>query len=202
MKKNNNVKKTCIIVALIVLIAAGGCLLANIKNIFIEKETLELQSLNVIYNNIYIRGSAVGGLTIEQANTLMDQLINEEYTKDKGLRFHAPNGGYEKTLSYTELGMGFDTKKAVGEAYVIGRNSKGNIDRYAVSELDMGGKYIDAETSCNLETIENALKSIEDEVNEEIKTTGKTMDVERTAEAAEQMLLVNEYDALIFIATK
>lgn len=202
MKKNETIKKTCVIALLIAFIAAGCYSLANIKKYYIERETKELEDLNIIYNNIYVRGRAVGGLTHEQADLLMDELINGEYVKDKVLRFHVPNGIYEKTFTYSELGMGFDTKKAVNEAYIIGRNNAGGINRADVAELDMGGKYLDAESSYSLESVENCLKTIEEVVNKELKPAGKTMDVERTAKAAEQMLIVNEYDALIFIATK
>lgn len=202
MKKNETVKKTCVIAALIALIGAGGYSLANIKGCFIQRETEELEELNIIYNNIYIRGRVVGGLTCEQADTLMNELINRNYTADKTLRFHVPNGVFEKSFSYSELGMGFDTKKAVNEAYSIGRSNAEGTDRAVVEELDMGGKYLDAESSYNLEAVEKCLRTIEDDVNRELEPTGKTMDIERTAKAAEQMLIVNEYDALIFIATK
>ena len=202
MKKNKNIKKICIITILIALIAAGSFSLANIKNYYIERETKELEKLNVIYNNIYIRGDAVGGLTYEQANLLIDELINKNYVEDKTLRFHIPNGVFEKTFTYTELGMGFDTKKAVNEAYIIGRNDVNGTNRADVAELDMGGKYLDAESSYSLDAVEDCLRTIEDEVNMELADTGKTMDVERTAKMAEQMLIVNEYDALIYIATK
>ena len=206
-------KRVCIIVFMLLFIAAGIFTLANVKNYLISRETRELESMNIIYNNVYIRGEFVGGLTPQQALDRMNKYINVDYSKDKKLIFRLSTTGYTKEFTYPELGMGFDVEKAVNEAYGFGRNNDGSAKRADIAELDVGGKYIDAENKYSIEydvqaesngidTVTECLSTIEYEVNEQLLSSGKTMDVERTAKEAEQMLMVNEYDALIYIATK
>lgn len=202
MSTTTKAKRVFIIAFMLLLIAAGIFALANIKNYLISRETRELESMNIIYNNVYIRGEFVGGLTPQQALDRMNKYINVDYSKDKKLIFRLSTTGYTKEFTYPELGMGFDVEKAVSEAYGFGRNNDGSAKRADIAELDVGGKYIDAENKYNIDTVTECLSTIEDEVNEQLLSSGKTMDVERTAKEAEQMLMVNEYDALIYIATK
>ena len=202
ISKKEKFKRSCVIAVLAALIILFAFLFANIRNIYSLQETRELEGLDVIYNNIYIRGEAVGGLTVEQANEMLSKSINGEYTADKTLIFRAPNTSYEKVFTYPELGMGFDVEKAVNDAYNIGRDEGDAVNRATIAELDMGGRYIDAEISYSIETVKDCLRSIEDEVNEALAPQGKVMDIDRTATAADEMLRVNEYDALIYIATE
>lgn len=202
MSTTTKAKRVFIITFMLLLIAAGVFTLVNIKNYLISRETRELESMNIIYNNVYIRGEFVGGLTPQQALDRMNKYINVDYSKDKKLIFRLSTTGYTKEFTYPELGMGFDVEKAVSEAYGFGRNNDGSAKRADIAELDVGGKYIDAENKYNIDTVTECLSTIEDEVNEQLLSSGKTMDVERTAKEAEQMLMVNEYDALIYIATK
>ncbi len=202
MAKKNKIKQICLIVVLAVLIAGGIAGLLNIDKFFVAKECNQLADLNVIYNNIYIRGNAVGGLTKEQAIEKMNSIINNDYTGDKKISFMLSEATFEKSFTYPELGMGFDVEKAVNEAYAIGRNEDGSTNYAEVSELDMGGKYIDAEIAYSTDKVRECLSTIEDEVNAMLEPYGKVMDLERTAEAAEQLLRVNQYDSLVIIATK
>ena len=202
ISKNEKLKRTFVIAILAVLIILCAFLFANIRNILAMEETSELEGLDVIYNNIYIRGEAVGGLTVDQANEMLTKTINGEYTADKTLIFRAPNTDYEKVFTYPELGMGFDVEGAVNDAYNIGREGDSGENRATIAELDVGGRYIDAEISYTIDTVKDCLRSIEDEVNEVLAPQGKVMDIDRTASAADEMLRVNEYDALIYIATK
>ena len=202
ISKKEKLKRTFVIAILAVLIILCAFLFANIRNILAMEETSELEGLDVIYNNIYIRGEAVGGLTVDQANEMLAKTINGEYTADKTLIFRAPNTDYEKVFTYPELGMGFDVEGAVNDAYNIGREGDSGENRATIAELDVGGRYIDAEISYTIDTVKDCLRSIEDEVNEVLAPQGKVMDIDRTASAADEMLRVNEYDALIYIATK
>ncbi len=202
ISKKEKLKRTFVIAILAVLIILCAFLFANIRNILAMEETSELEGLDVIYNNIYIRGEAVGGLTVDQANEMLTKTINGEYTADKTLIFRAPNTDYEKVFTYPELGMGFDVEGAVNDAYNIGREGDSGENRATIAELDVGGRYIDAEISYTIDTVKDCLRSIEDEVNEVLAPQGKVMDIDRTASAADEMLRVNEYDALIYIATK
>ena len=202
ISKKEKLKRIFVIAILAVLIILCAFLFANIRNILAMEETSELEGLDVIYNNIYIRGEAVGGLTVDQANEMLTKTINGEYTADKTLIFRAPNTDYEKVFTYPELGMGFDVEGAVNDAYNIGREGDSGENRATIAELDVGGRYIDAEISYTIDTVKDCLRSIEDEVNEVLAPQGKVMDIDRTASAADEMLRVNEYDALIYIATK
>lgn len=202
ISKKVKIKRFFVIAILAVLIILCGFLFINIKNLFAQQETMELESLDVIYNNIYIRGEAVGGLTVPQAEEMLNKSINGDYTDDKTLIFRAPNTDYEKVFTYPELGMGFDVEGAVNQAYNIGRDGDSSTNRDTIAELDVGGRYIDAEVSYTIDSVKACLATIEDEVNEALAPQGKVMDIDRTAKAADEMLRVNEYDALIYIATK
>lgn len=202
MTDKNKIKQISKIAVLLVLTAGGIFSLINMKTYFIDSETKQLEALDIIYNNVYIRGEAVGGLTVSQAIEKTDKYINGEYAADKMLTFRVPTSDYEKSFTYPELGMGFDVKKAVGEAYNFGRSSNGSANRSEILELDMGGKYIDAEYSYSIEQVKECLASIEADVNRALEPVGKTMDIDRTAGAAEELLRVNEYDAMIIIATE
>lgn len=201
-KKRNNITKTVVVCFLLAFIALGVYSAVNMKAYFIYSEAKQLEDLNIVYNNIFIRGEMVGGLTLEQAQTMSDKIINGQYASDKELTFRVPRSGYEKSFTYPELGMGFDTQKAVAEAYAIGRTGNRKNDRETITELDIGGKYYDAETSYSIDTVKACLSSIETEVNDLLASEGTVMDIDRTAEAAEQMLMVNEYGVTILIATK
>jgi hypothetical protein len=201
--KKKNIKNVCVIVALLALIALSIVSLVNIKALFIHSETKQLENLDVIYNNIYIRGRAVGGLTVEQATNRMDTAINGEYVngEDKIITFRTSTG-FEKTFSYAELGMRFNVEDAVNEAYAIGRNGDDNSKRSVMADLDVGGKYLDAEYTYDLDNVKDCLRTIEADVNKSLESIGKTMDVDKTAAAADEMLRVNEYGSTIVIWTK
>lgn len=200
--KNKNIKQIIIAAVLLVLICAGICSIIFMKSFFVKDEIKQLSDLNIIYNNVYIRGDSAGGLTIQQASEHLNKLINGDYAGDKKIYFRLAGSVYEKSFTYPELGMGFDVNKAVSEAYNFGRNSDGSTNFADVTELDMGGKYIDAEYSYSIDNVKKCLSTIEDEVNSLLKDENKTMDIDRTAAAAEELLRVNEYDATIIIATK
>lgn len=202
MVKNKNIKQIIIAAVLFILICAGSCSIIFMKGVFIKDEIKQLADLNIIYNNVYIRGDSAGGLTQQQASEHLNKLINGDYAGDKRIYFRLAGSGYEKSFTYPELGMGFDVSKAVSEAYSFGRNSDGSTNLADVTELDMGGKYIDAEYSYSIDNIKECLLTIEDEVNTILKDENKAMDIDRTAAATEELLRVNEYDATIIIATK
>ena len=202
MKKHSNSGKIAVIALLWVLIAGGTYSLLNMDKLFIKSETDQLSALNVVYNNIYVRGEAVGGLTKEQAVKVTNDVINNSYAADKKLDFSLAEGTYHKSFTYPELGMRFNVESAVDEAYAVGRTEDGKTKRGAVNELEMGGKYYDAENTFDKEDVKKCLSAMESDVNAILKPLGKTMDVDRTADAASQMLMVNEYDTLIIIATK
>lgn len=164
ISKKVKIKRFFVIALLAVLIILCGFLFINIKNFFAQQETMELESLDVIYNNIYIRGEAVGGLTVGQAEEMLNKSINGDYTADKTLIFRAPNTDYEKVFTYPELGMGFNVEAAVNEAYNIGRDGDRSTNRDTIAELDVGGRYIDAEVSYTIDSVKACLTTIEDDL--------------------------------------
>jgi hypothetical protein len=200
--KSGTLKKASVICFLLAFIALGVYSAINMKSYFIYKETKQLEDLDIVYNNIFVKGEMVGGLTLEQANTITDEIVNGGYASDKELTFRLAGSGYEKSFTYPELGMGFDTQKGVDEAYAVGRTGNKKADRATIAELDMGGKYYDAETSYSIDAVKECLSTIEPEVNDLLSSEGTVMDVDRTAAAAEQMLMINEYGVTIIIATK
>lgn len=201
--KKKNIKDVCVIIVLLALIVLGIVSLVNVKTLFIHSETKQLEKLDVIYNNIYIRGRAVGGLTVKQATDRMDTAINGEYVngEDKVITFRTTTG-YEKTFSYAELGMRFNVEDAVINAYAIGRSGNDKAKRSTMADLDVGGKYIDAEYTYDIDTVKDCLKTIESDVNKSLEPIGKVMDIDKTAVATDEMLRVNEYGSTIVIWTK
>lgn len=202
--KKKRIKNISIIVVLAALIVLGLVCLKNMKNIFIHFETKELESLNVVYNNIFIRGRDIGGLTVEQAVDNLNKSINEGYVKaeDKTVTVRTTTD-YEKVFTYEQLGMRFDVESAVAEAYAIGRSGKDSTKRATIADLDVGGKYLDAEYKYDMEQVKECLREIEPEVNESLSDLGVTLDIDKTANSIEENALrVNEYGAVINVWTK
>ena len=147
-----------------------------------------------IINGVSIKGLDVSNLSKSDAKYQLDNYIANSLPQEIKLK----HNDYETTISLSQIGVSFDTKKASNYAYDIGR--KGNIFENNLTVLSTLFGHINIEPTLNLDE-EQLKKNLEDislelpdgvlqssyyiEGNNLIITSGKegnVVDVERTIE--------------------
>lgn len=148
-----------------------------------------------IINGVSIKGLDVSNLSKSDAKYQLDNYIANSLPQEIKLK----HNDYETTISLSQIGVSFDTKKASNYAYDIGR--KGNIFENNLTVLSTLFGHINIEPTLNLDE-EQLKKNLEDislelpdgvlqssyyiEGNNLIITSGKegnVVDVEKTIEA-------------------
>ncbi len=148
-----------------------------------------------IINGVSIKGLDVSNLSKSDAKYQLDNYIANSLPQEIKLKHNE----YETTISLSQIGVSFDTKKASNYAYDIGR--KGNIFENNLTVLSTLFGHINIEPTLNLDE-EQLKKNLEDislelpdgvlqssyyiEGNNLIITSGKegnVVDVEKTIEA-------------------
>lgn len=148
-----------------------------------------------IINGVSIKGLDVSNLSKSDAKYQLDNYIANSLPQEIILK----HNDYETTISLSQIGVSFDTKKASNYAYDIGR--KGNIFENNLTVLSTLFGHINIEPTLNLDE-EQLKKNLEDislelpdgvlqssyyiEGNNLIITSGKegnVVDVEKTIEA-------------------
>ena len=109
-----------------------------------------------IFDNIYIMGIDVGGMTIDEANKAVGDVINAKLSEELTLK----KDDYETTLNANQINTIFDIETAVNEAYNIGR--KGNIitNNYSILWTMLFDKNINCELKYDEEALNKKLDDI------------------------------------------
>lgn len=169
-------------------------------------EMKNIVDVDTIYNNVYVDGTNVGGLTKEQAIKLLEEKAKSVYY-DRTLIL--TYGADDYTFTYADFGVTLDIPSAVDTAYNYARSGSLLKRYYMIKELNNQAWYTESAFGYDSDKIFEAVKSIEDKiyeapVNASIKKVdgefvtekgrvGHKLDVEATAKAVEEMVSVKNY---------
>lgn len=212
-RKKSDINKVLIFIVIIAAVLGG--LAAGIYFLSLTNQTKEMKDAldtNVIYNNVFVDGTNVGGLTREQAKaelerTALDNLVTRTVTL-------SGENGQNFKYTYGDFGAGYDFDKSVEEAFAYGRSGSIN-ERYAqLIALDDQPHYITSEYVFSEEKIYEIVKSLEDEVyvapvapSEDNPTgkIGKKLNIEITCDAVKELLTYKsdgQRDSAVFMAVE
>lgn len=201
-KRTGSMPHKVLIPVLLLTTVLSGALLLNYRSVIGGGEYNALLSMDVIYNNIFVNNYEVAGLTKEQALEKLDRELQKGKFEKKVIYLQLPHGSSDDviTLTYKDMGMQYDFAPAVEEAYNYGREGLPAQRRALIEGLEDKGKFFTAQYSYDRDKIINLLKTHEDEINKRL--SGKTMDIDRTADMIGSMLDIDSYDCYINIPTK
>lgn len=131
-----------------------------------NKNMREVVEVDTIYNNIYINDIDMGGLTIEEANNMLKSSILQPL-QNKKITFVYEQKNW--SLTYEQLKANYNIESVVQEAYDIGR--VGTLEeRYEiVKNLINNPKKFQMEYEFDQTVLEEFVKSLETEINIEMK---------------------------------
>ncbi len=139
-------------------------IIANVLFLSLLSAVISLVILynDTIYNNIYVESIDVSGLTVIEAANKVEEELRESNLQNELILRHK-----EKTWSFDpkDVELKYDFRKAINEAYFIGR--KGNyIHRLSrIIELFKEPEDISIKSSINMYKVNEILKSLEKEIN-------------------------------------
>ncbi|WP_143146261.1 VanW family protein [Caminicella sporogenes] len=163
-----------------------------------------------IHNGVYVENIDVGGLSVAEAVNKVEDEIGDIDGKDK-LMLHYKDKVW--VFKGNEIGLKYDLKKAINDAFLIGR--KGNLlDRFkTVLELFKNPHNISIKTSLDFGKLDKILSAIEKEINKPCveasikrikgkfvikdEAVGLILDREKTKEIITRELLKRKYDELV-----
>lgn len=210
MKKNNNeaskkgVAGIAVIVVLILCAIASVVAVGYYKDYRANQELREILDIDRIYTGLYVGNIAVGGLTKEQAIEKLEVELQEKKFGQRKLILRCANSDFEKDAPYTELGMQYKIEEAVDKAYDYGRDGT-LAERAEIQEdLEAVGKYFDIQYEYDIDKIVAFIQSVAPEAEQSVKEySGNDVKVnaERTAEMISELLDINQYDGVVYMAT-
>ena len=210
MKKNSNKIGKRGIVSIVIILVLILCAVASMfavgyyKKYRANKELREILDIDRIYTGLYVGNIAVGGLTKEQAIEKLEIELQEKRFGQRKLILRCANSDFEKDAPYTELGMKYKIEEAVDKAYDYGRDGT-LAERAEIQEdLEAVGKYFDIQYEYDMDKIIAFVQSAASEAEESVKEYSGTdveVDVERTAEMISELLDINQYDGVVYMAT-
>ena len=145
----NKRKKIILIVGIAACFLIVGLILCTAFALFNINNTRMIKGIS-------IKGIEISGLTKEQAESKINQIIEEKLDKD--IFFKADN--FEYSIKLKQIETKYDIKKAVQEAYDIGR--KGNIffNNFDIIKTSIKGENIDLEYAYNEKLLDDTIADI------------------------------------------
>ncbi len=131
-----------------------------------NKNMREIVDVDTIYNNIYINDIDMGGLTIEQAKQTLKNSILQPL-QNKKITFV-----YEQktwTLTYSQLKANYNIEEVVQKAYDIARDGTLEERYELVKNLITNPEKLQMEYEFDQTVLEEFVKSLETEINVEMK---------------------------------
>ena len=112
-----------------------------------------------IINNVTINNIDVSGLTKEEAEEKLQELINS-IMQDQIILKH---GEYEKIVTLEQMELKVDIQDRVYEACTIGRDKNIILNNYKILEVMFFGENIDLNYSFNEEIVQSIYSNLDDE---------------------------------------
>lgn len=146
VSKRKKIKKISIISAIIIFILA----------IFSTVFSLTTMTSEKIIKGVSISGLNVSGLTKEQAQEKLEEIYNKKKENDINLKYQ----DYEATLNPTIMEVDYNIKKAVEDAFAVGRGGNIFVSNYKVLYTLVKNKNIDIDLSINEEVAKQKIEDI------------------------------------------
>ena len=109
-----------------------------------------------ILSNISIMGIDVGGMSREEAEEAVNQVIDEKLKEEMILK----KDEYETSLTATQINAEYDIETAVNEAYDVGKSGNIVTNNYAILFTSIFGKNIDCNFNYNEESLDKKISDI------------------------------------------
>lgn len=109
-----------------------------------------------ILSNISIMGIDVGGMSREEAEEAVNQVIDEKLKEEMILK----KDEYETSLTATQINAEYDIETAVNEAYDVGKSGNIVTNNYAILFTSIFGKDIDCNFNYNEESLDKKISDI------------------------------------------
>jgi vancomycin resistance protein YoaR len=109
-----------------------------------------------IINGVSIAGVDVSGLSKEEATTKMSNIYEEKKEKEINVKYE----DYENSLNPTLMEVNYDVKKAVEEAFLIGKDNNIIINNYNILFTLIGKKNINVDMTLNEDTAKQSIEDI------------------------------------------
>lgn len=173
----------------------------NYKELVSTADGEKILDTAVIYNNVFIDSTAVGGLTKEQAIARMNSDRLGAVENKKSITIRTAGGSFEKELTLQELGFNYNYEKAVDQAYEYGRNGSVKERKAIVDELENKGYFITSEYAYDENGVKNTLLSLENEINSclEMEFNNSKVDIDRLTDMINENLEINVFDVDIIV---
>ncbi len=183
----------CIILLVAVLILSTGFAILNISN-------------QNIVAGISVRGIDVSGLSKEQANQKLLEILDAETVREINLKIDKEI----YSIVPTQFEVGFDVDTATETAYKIGKDSNIFVNNYNIIEAMLRKKEIELEISYNEKALEDLLNSINAKLPNAVMdyiysvegteliitkgTAGKTINIEEAKEIILENIKTGNYE--------
>lgn len=118
-----------------------------------------------ILSGISIMGVDVSNLTPKEAETKLEETVNEKLKEELNLKHNE----YETSINGTQINSKFDIEKAINEAYNIGRESNIVVNNYQILWTKLFKKDINMELYLDEETLNNKINDIASKIPDGVK---------------------------------
>ena len=138
-------------------ILKGSILLCILAIFFSTIFALIKMNSNKITEGIFLQGVEVSGLTSQEAFLKIETQIQEKLKEDIKLKHNE----YNTTIATESLGIEYNIKKAIEEAYLIGRTDNIFVNNYQILGALIKNKDIKIDIKINSEMLSQQIKDLQ-----------------------------------------
>lgn len=173
----------------------------NYKSLVSATDVEAVLNTPVIYNNVFIDSTAVGGLTKAQAMERLESDKLDAVENKKSITIRTGDNSFSRELFLNELGFSYNYEAAVNSAYEYGRKGTASERKAIVDELENKGYFITSEYEYDENAVRETLMSMENEINSclEITSDNSKVDMDRLVNMVTENLEINVFDVEIIV---
>ncbi len=132
----------------------------------LSKETEAVLDTDAIYPGVSVMGIELGGKTLNEARTLINQEVNEQILTHEVVLVYED---IEWTYTFEELGVSADTEAIAQRAFDVGRSGDLRQRSQYVSQLESKSEDMQIDTAFDVDMLTDILESLADEIKQEPK---------------------------------
>lgn len=173
----------------------------NYKSLVSATDVEAVLNTPVIYNNVFIDSTAVGGLTKAQAMERLESDKLDAVENKKSITIRTGDNSFSRELFLNELGFSYNYEVAVNSAYEYGRKGTASERKAIVDELENKGYFITSEYEYDENAVRETLMSMESEINSSLEITSDNfkVDMDRLVNMVTENLEINVFDVEIIV---
>lgn len=187
---------TLVILAIIAFYSISFAISSNNYNV--NKIFGDILDDNIMYSGVFIEDVYVGGLTKEQAKQVADTAYSKSKLDSYTINFKT-DYGYNKVLTYRELGAEYDIDKAVDEAYAVNRSGDRSSRIGKLDEIEGKNQHIIPDYSINEGVLKEAITKIVEDVDKEYSLINKKSDYDRTYDMVYSYIQIKENGVEVYV---